>query len=75
MTIGRLFLAAILACSLGGMALAEDKKDEKKPEYKAGGCCDKAKKAGEACKHECCVKAEADKKVCAKCNAPKKESK
>lgn len=35
---------------------------------KEGSCCDKAAKKGEKCAHPCCVKAEADGKVCAKCN-------
>jgi hypothetical protein len=36
--------------------------------YKEGGCCDKAQKKGEACKHPCCVEAEKAGKVCEKCN-------
>ena len=36
--------------------------------YKAGGCCDKAIKAGKTCEHPCCIKAEKDGKACEKCN-------
>lgn len=36
--------------------------------YKAGGCCDKAEKAGKKCAHPCCVEAEKAGKVCEKCN-------
>lgn len=36
--------------------------------YKEGGCCDKAAKKGEKCKHPCCVDAEKAGKVCEKCN-------
>ena len=48
------------------LALAADK--ELKGDIKAGGCCDKAKKAGKACAHKCCVAAAKDGKVCEKCN-------
>ena len=37
------------------------------------GCCDDAKAKGEACKHKCCIKAVEEKKVCEKCNPPKKD--
>ena len=36
--------------------------------FKAGGCCDKAEKAGNACNHPCCKDAVAAGKVCEKCN-------
>ena len=72
MKIGRLFLAAILACSLGGIAVGADdaKKEAPAKKYKEGGCCDKAIKAGKTCAHPCCVKAEEAKTVCEKCNKP-----
>jgi hypothetical protein len=38
-------------------------------------CCDDAKKAGKECTHKCCVEAAKNKKVCEKCNPPKKEDK
>ncbi len=41
--------------------------DEKK-KYTEGKCCDKADKAGEKCKHPCCVEAEGKNEVCKKCN-------
>ena len=47
--------------------------DDKKPKYLEGGCCDKAAKKGETCKHECCVTAAKDGKVCEKCNKPKEK--
>jgi len=40
----------------------------------AESCCDKAKKAGKACEHKCCIEAAKNKKVCEKCN-PKTEEK
>ena len=44
MKIGRLFLAAILACSLGGVAIGADAaKKDADIKIKEGGCCDKAK--------------------------------
>ena len=57
-------ILTIVATSLALVTsgLAADKK------YKEGGCCDKAAKKGEKCSHPCCVKAEAEGKVCAKCN-------
>lgn len=36
-------------------------------------CCDDAKKAGKECTHKCCVEAAKNKKVCEKCNPPKKK--
>jgi hypothetical protein len=68
MKIGRLFLAAILACSLGGVVVGDEKKPDTDKKYKEGGCCDKAKKAGKECDHKCCVAAEKEGKVCEKCN-------
>lgn len=62
MKLTSLFSAVIVALALAGGALAAEKK------YKEGGCCDKAAKKGEACKHSCCVAAEKDGKVCEKCN-------
>ena len=58
------FILTIIAMS-GALitgAFAVDKK------YAEGSCCDKAHKKGEKCTMECCVKAEKDDKVCAKCN-------
>ena len=37
-------------------------------------CCKATVKAGKKCKHECCVKAAEDGKVCEKCH-PKKDEK
>ena len=56
-----LSIIAVVAALAGG-AIAADKK------YTAGSCCDKAAKKGEKCSHPCCVAAEKDGKVCAKCN-------
>ena len=60
-------LTSILTIIVSSLALvtsglAADKK------YKEGGCCDKATKKGEKCAHPCCVTAEKEGKVCAKCN-------
>jgi hypothetical protein len=43
----------------------------------AESCCEKAKKAGKACEHKCCIEAARNKKVCEKCNpkSDKKENK
>ncbi|MCP5557457.1 MAG: hypothetical protein H7A55_06855 [Verrucomicrobiaceae bacterium] len=60
-------LTQILAIAVASLALAAGGIAAEK-KYKAGGCCDKAAKAGEKCEHPCCVKAEAEGKVCAKCN-------
>ncbi|MEW6158017.1 MAG: hypothetical protein AB1813_11325 [Verrucomicrobiota bacterium] len=38
-------------------------------------CCQKAKKAGKACDHKCCVEAAKNKKSCEKCNPKKEENK
>jgi hypothetical protein len=69
---GSIVLVMTLALISGG-AFAErpEPKAPSKRVYKEGSCCDKASKKGEACKHPCCVKAEAegDDKVCEKCNA------
>ena len=40
----------------------------------AATCCEKAKAKGEECKHQCCIDAKKEGKVCEKCN-PKKEEK
>jgi hypothetical protein len=37
-------------------------------------CCDEAKKASKECAHKCCIEAAKNKKVCEKCNPPKKEA-
>ncbi|MCZ6794562.1 MAG: hypothetical protein O7J95_13215 [Planctomycetota bacterium] len=37
-------------------------------QFKPGGCCETAVKAGEACAHPCCVTAAAAGKLCEKCN-------
>jgi len=49
--------------------------DVDKSKFTAGGCCDKAAKAGKECEHKCCVKAAKEGKVCEKCNPAKKEEK
>lgn len=59
-------LFAMAALALIGTAYAAEKN------YKPGGCCDKAAKKGEKCAHPCCVDAEKENKVCAKCNPEKK---
>ncbi len=60
------FISMLSAVAMGlafvGGAIAAEKK------YKEGGCCDKAAKKGEACKHPCCVEADKAGKVCEKCN-------
>ena len=71
MKVGHWLMAAMLAVSACGTVSFAAEKAADKPadkQYKEGGCCDKAKKAGEACKHKCCVAAEKDGKVCEKCN-------
>jgi hypothetical protein len=55
-------LTAVVTLALSSAAIAADKK------YTPGSCCDKAAKKGEKCAHPCCVKAEAEGKVCTKCN-------
>jgi hypothetical protein len=55
-------LTLLAVASMTTLSFGADKK------YKEGGCCDVAKKKGEACVHPCCVKAEKDGKVCEKCN-------
>jgi hypothetical protein len=61
------------AVFMAALCLSLTAADKEKPKYKDGGCCDKAAKKGETCKHECCVAAAKDGKVCEKCNAPKKD--
>jgi len=59
----KLLSVLAVASLLGSVAVfGADKK------YKEGGCCDKAAKKGEKCKHPCCVEAEAKGEVCKKCN-------
>ncbi len=41
-----------------------------KADFKPGGCCFKACKAGEVCEHPCCKEALAAGHVCTKCNPP-----
>lgn len=53
---------AVLSLLGSVAAFGADKK------YKDGGCCDKAAKKGEKCKHPCCVEAEGKGEVCKKCN-------
>ncbi|HSI33460.1 MAG: hypothetical protein ACAI43_01410 [Phycisphaerae bacterium] len=65
-------LAAVFAVGACTMVSAEEKKEA--PKFTAGSCCDKAAKAGEKCKHPCCVAATEKGEVCAKCNKPKKEA-
>ncbi|MBI5773361.1 MAG: hypothetical protein HZA89_06420 [Verrucomicrobia bacterium] len=62
-------MAAIAFMAAVCVATAEVK------EIKKGGCCDKAKKDGKDCAHPCCVEAAKEKKICEKCNAPKKDKK
>ena len=71
MKVARLMVAAFLAVSVAGFAFGDDAKPAKK--YKEGGCCAKAAAKGEACKHDCCVAAEKEGKVCEKCNPPAKK--
>jgi hypothetical protein len=56
-------LLTVIACTLAWFATSAN----------AETCCEKAKKAGKECSHDCCKKAAADKKVCEKCNPPKKD--
>ena len=49
-------------------AIYERAPGAKQVSFKAGGCCDKAQKAGGECAHPCCVKASAEGKVCERCN-------
>jgi len=62
MKLTSILTVVLTTLALAGGALAADK------QYKAGSCCDKAAKKGEKCTHPCCVTAEKDGKVCAKCN-------
>ena len=62
-------LSVFAVLSLIGFVSAFGADDKK---LKPGGCCDKAAKAGEKCAHPCCVTAEKEGKVCAKCNGEKK---
>ena len=57
-------LSVFAVISLLGLvaAFGADKK------YADGSCCDKAAKKGGKCAHPCCVSAEKEGKVCAKCN-------
>ena len=65
-------LAAVFAVGACTMVSAEDKKPA--PKFTEGSCCDKAQKAGEKCKHKCCVAATEKGEVCAKCNKPAKDA-
>ncbi len=58
-----LFTITTLIAAATALTFAADK-----PKYKDGGCCDKADKKGEKCKHPCCVEAESKNEVCKKCN-------
>lgn len=53
---------------LAGALLALAPATGAESKYKEGSCCDKAAKKGEKCAHPCCVEAEKENKVCAKCN-------
>jgi hypothetical protein len=62
-------IAAIIAASLFIVSLAfsaEPKKDAA-PANKVAGCCAKAKTAGKACDHGCCVTAAKEGNNCTKC--------
>ena len=52
----------IVACTFAWMSVSAQ-----------AGCCDDAKKAGKECSHKCCIEATKAKKVCEKCNPPKKD--
>ena len=58
------FVSALAAISIlaAGALFAADK-----AAAKAGGCCTKAAKAGETCKHPCCVEAAKEGNNCTKC--------
>ena len=62
MKLTSILAVVVTSLALAAGAIAADKK------YKEGGCCDKAAKKGEKCKHQCCVAAEKDGKACEKCN-------
>ncbi len=65
--------AVALSASL---AIAADKKDEKKtPPGKQAGCCAKAAKDGKTCDHACCVEAAKNNKNCEKCKGTNEEPK
>ena len=58
------------------LAIAADKKDEKKaPPGKVAGCCAKAAKDGKTCDHACCVEAAKANKNCEKCKGTNEEKK
>lgn len=59
-------ILTLLACTIAWFAATAN--------VQAETCCEKAKKAGKACAHKCCVEAAKNKKTCEKCN-PKKEDK
>ncbi len=61
-------LTSIVTVLVTSLVLAAGAFSAEKPKYKEGSCCDKAAKKNEKCAHPCCVAAEADKKVCEKCN-------
>lgn len=68
----------VLALVCATAVFAADKSDTKAvpakeaSKLKAGGCCDKAEKAGKKCGHACCAAATKEGKVCEKCNPPAK---
>lgn len=73
----KILAAVAFAVALtASLALAADKKDEKKaPPGKVAGCCAKAAKDGKTCDHPCCVEAAKDHKNCEKCKGTNEEKK
>ncbi|HUR58909.1 MAG TPA: hypothetical protein VM029_14440 [Opitutaceae bacterium] len=60
------FVAASLFVASLAFGATEPKKDAA-PAAKVAGCCAKAKTAGKACDHGCCVAAAKEGNNCAKC--------
>ena len=73
----KILTAVAFAVALtASLAIAADKKDEKKaPPGKVAGCCAKAAKDGKTCEHPCCVEAAKDHKNCEKCKGTNEEKK
>ena len=74
----KVLVAVAFAVALtASLAIAADKKDEKKaPPGKVAGCCAKAAKDGKACDHgPCCVEAAKNNKNCEKCKGTNEEPK
>ena len=76
----KVLVAVAFAVALtASLAIAADKKDEKKADHppgKVAGCCAKAAKDGKACDHgACCVEAAKNNKNCEKCKGTNEEPK